>query len=61
MTKQWLSDFHHGRHGQSYKHAVERWCLWCCQDASPRWMYCSDECRDLSTAQERQKREAKAK
>jgi predicted nucleic acid-binding Zn ribbon protein len=56
MTKQWLSDFHHGRRGQSLTQPVERWCLWCRKDAAPRWAYCSDECRDKSLAEERRKR-----
>jgi hypothetical protein len=56
MTKQWLSDYHHGRRGQSLVERVERWCLWCHKNAAPRWAYCSDECSAKSRAHERAKR-----
>lgn len=34
-----------------------RTCLWRRRDATPRFMYCSDVCRDLSLAQVRGDRE----
>lgn len=44
MTKQWKSDFYHGRKGQSFVHAQDRNCIECGKDATPRYLYCSPEC-----------------
>jgi len=59
MSKQWRSDFYHGRKGSMLAHEIEHACLHCGKDARPRYLYCSDSCSAASLAKEREKRQAK--
>jgi hypothetical protein len=57
MTKQWLSDLRHGRGGRSLRSEVMRTCITCGKDATPRYLYCSDECAHVSHVATLEKRD----
>jgi hypothetical protein len=59
MSKQWRSDFYHGRGGSTIAHEIPRTCLHCGKSANPRFLYCSDACSEASRAELRGAREAK--